>query len=55
MLALSTIVTWYETRPVNYDLVLGLFSPVLDRGRVILEGRASEVRKDPRLLHLLAP
>lgn len=28
---------------------------VLDRGRVALEGRASEVREDPRLLHLLAP
>jgi urea transport system ATP-binding protein len=28
---------------------------VLDRGRVALEGRASDVRKDPMLLHLLAP
>jgi branched-chain amino acid transport system ATP-binding protein len=36
-------------------LDLAQYVYVLDRGRVALEGRASDVRKDPMLLHLLAP
>lgn len=41
----------------HLDLALDLadYAYVLDRGRVVLEGRASAVRKDPRLPHLLAP
>jgi branched-chain amino acid transport system ATP-binding protein len=31
------------------------YAYVIDRGRIALEGRASDVRKDPRLLQLLAP
>jgi branched-chain amino acid transport system ATP-binding protein len=41
----------------HLELALDLadYAYVLDRGRVALEGRASDVRKDPRLLYLLAP
>jgi branched-chain amino acid transport system ATP-binding protein len=41
----------------HLELALGLadYAYVLDRGRVALEGRAMAVRKDPKLLHLLAP
>jgi branched-chain amino acid transport system ATP-binding protein len=41
----------------HLELALGLadYAYVLDRGRVALEGRSSAVRKDPRLLRLLAP
>jgi branched-chain amino acid transport system ATP-binding protein len=40
----------------HLELALDLadYAYVLDRGRVVLEGRASAVRKDPRLPHLLA-
>jgi len=41
----------------HLELALGLadYAYILDRGRVALEGRATAVRKDPKLLHLLAP
>ena len=41
----------------HLELALDLadYAYVLDRGRVALEGRASAVRKNPKLLHLLAP
>ena len=41
----------------HLELALGLadYVYVLDRGRVALEGRSDAVRKDPRLLELLAP
>jgi len=41
----------------HLELALSLadYAYVLDRGRVALEGRASVVRKDPKLLQLLAP
>jgi branched-chain amino acid transport system ATP-binding protein len=41
----------------NLELALDLadYAYVLDRGRVALEGRASAVRHDPKLLQLLAP
>jgi branched-chain amino acid transport system ATP-binding protein len=41
----------------HLELALDLadYAYVLDRGRVALEGRASAVRHDPKLLHLLAP
>ncbi|WP_284273908.1 ABC transporter ATP-binding protein [Bradyrhizobium iriomotense] len=41
----------------HLELALNLadYTYVLDRGRVVLEGRASAVRHDPKLLHLLAP
>ena len=40
---------------VELALDLADYAYVLDRGRVALEGRASAVRHDPKLLHLLAP
>jgi len=41
----------------HLELALGLadYAYVLDRGRIVLQGRSSAVRKDPKLLHLLAP
>jgi len=41
----------------HVELALGLadYAYVLDRGRVVLEGRALTVRDDPRLLQFLAP
>jgi branched-chain amino acid transport system ATP-binding protein len=41
----------------HLDLALDVadYAYVLDRGRVALEGRASDVRDDPRLRQLLAP
>jgi branched-chain amino acid transport system ATP-binding protein len=41
----------------HLELALGVadYAYVLDRGRVALEGRSAAVRKDPRLLQLLAP
>ena len=41
----------------HLELALDLadYAYVLDRGRVALEGRASALRKNPKLLHLLAP
>jgi branched-chain amino acid transport system ATP-binding protein len=41
----------------HFDLALALadYAYVLERGRVALDGRASVVRGDPRLLQLLAP
>jgi branched-chain amino acid transport system ATP-binding protein len=41
----------------HLELALGVadYAYVLDRGRVALEGRSAVVRKDPRLLQLLAP
>jgi branched-chain amino acid transport system ATP-binding protein len=41
----------------HLELALGVadYAYVLDRGRVALEGRSAGVRKDPRLLQLLAP
>ena len=40
---------------IELALNLAEYAYVLDRGRVALEGRASDMRKDPRLLQLLAP
>ena len=41
----------------HLELALGVadYAYVLDRGRVALEGRSAALRKDPRLLQLLAP
>jgi branched-chain amino acid transport system ATP-binding protein len=41
----------------HLELALGIadYAYVLDRGRVALEGRSAAVRRDPRLLQLLAP
>lgn len=41
----------------HLDLALGVaqYAYVLDRGRVVLEGSAEQVRQDPRLLEYLAP
>ena len=41
----------------HLEFALGIadYAYVLDRGRVALEGRSAAVRKDPRLLQLLAP
>ena len=40
---------------IELALNLAEYAYVLDRGRVALEGRASDMRNDPRLLQLLAP
>ena len=40
---------------IELALNLAEYAYVLDRGRVALEGHASDMRKDPRLLQLLAP
>ena len=40
---------------IELALNLAEYAYVLDRGRVALEGRASDIRNDPRLLQLLAP
>jgi branched-chain amino acid transport system ATP-binding protein len=41
----------------HLKLALGVadYAYVLDRGRVALEGQSAAVRKDPKLLQLLAP
>jgi branched-chain amino acid transport system ATP-binding protein len=40
---------------LEFALRVADYAYVLDRGRVVLEGPASAVREDPRLLSLLAP
>jgi branched-chain amino acid transport system ATP-binding protein len=40
---------------LEFALSVAEYAYVLDRGRVALEGRSSAVRKDPRLMQLLAP
>jgi branched-chain amino acid transport system ATP-binding protein len=40
---------------IELALNLAEYAYVLDRGRVALEGHASDIRNDPRLLQLLAP
>ena len=40
---------------VELALKLAVYTYVLDRGRVALEGPADEIRDNPNLLRLLAP
>jgi branched-chain amino acid transport system ATP-binding protein len=52
---IKTIAIVIVEQHIELALDLAEYAYVLDRGRVALEGRASDVCKDPTLLHLLAP